>query len=136
MGIIGDPVPAAAPAPEPVPMGIAPLLTAVKRPPVEQGVEADMEGRVIILGGAVEVGQGAETGMVELWWGVNEMIWEFSVKGKTYTAAAGLELGLAVGVTGQTVVERMMVSVTTLIIEAGQEVTVGAHEVMVFSMVV
>lgn len=59
------------------------------------------------------------------------------IEGKrAYTAAAGLELGLAVGVTGQTVVERTMVSVTTLIIEAGQEVTVEAHEVMVFTMVV
>lgn len=76
VGIIGEPVPAAAPAPEPdpepipepVPMGMAPLLTAVNMPPVEQGVELDMEGRVIILGAAVEVGQGAETGMVELLW--------------------------------------------------------------------
>lgn len=49
-------------------MGMAPLLTAVNMPPVEQGVELDMEGRVIILGAAVEVGQGAETGMVELLW--------------------------------------------------------------------
>lgn len=76
VGITGEPVPAAAPAPEPdpepipepVPMGMAPLLTAVNMPPVEQGVELDMEGRVIILGAAVEVGHGAETGMVELLW--------------------------------------------------------------------
>ncbi len=38
--------------------------------------------------------------------------------------------------TGQTVVERMMVSVVSLPILAGQFVTVGAQDVMVYSVVV
>jgi len=42
--------------------------------------------------------------------------------------ASGTLDSVAVAVTGQTVVETAMVSVTT---RAGQDVTVGAHEVMV-----
>lgn len=44
---------------------------------------------------------------------------------------ADAEEGVSVSVTGQTVVERMMVSVVTLPIRAGQSVTVAAQEVIV-----
>lgn len=54
--------------------------------------------------------------------------------GRAYIAAA-LALAEAVGVTGQTVVERMTVSVTTVMLEAGQDDTVDGQAVMVRSTV-
>ena len=47
----------------------------------------------------------------------------------------GVDAGALVE-TGQTVVERMIVSVVTLPILAGQLVTVGAQEVIVYTLVV
>lgn len=47
-----------------------------------------------------------------------------------------VDVAVEVRVTGQTVVDRTMVLVMMVILEAGQEMTVGAQEVMVFLTVV
>jgi len=54
----------------------------------------------------------------------------------TVVVALGTELdGVSVSVTGQTVVEMAMMLVTTVVLRAGQLVTVGAQEVTVISWV-
>lgn len=54
-----------------VPIGMAPLVTAVKRAELGQGVEDETEGRVIILGAVVLEGGQGEMEMVDLGRGVS-----------------------------------------------------------------